>query len=206
MVDTFRLMNQIRLDKYQEISQEDLAVEYQATNNQSIIAEIFCRNFKLLCSVIYEARYNLVEQQDKVDSAVCAVYRALDKFDVSRNLMFNTFLIKNVRSNLATHMAKIMQKRHCQNMYSLDEMKENTDNHEYEKNFQLFAPKYTEQIDLSVDLSKTNLSEREKIMCEAIMENPNISNTELSEILKCHRHTVRNEKYILQQKLAFLLN
>ena len=206
MVDTFKLMNQIRLSEFSDISQEQLAVDYQKTENQSIIAEIFCRNFKLLCSVIYEPRYRLVDNQDKVDSVMCAIHRALIKFDISKNFMFNTFLITNVRSAVTTYLYKVYQKRHCQNVYSLDEMKEKTDNNEYESNFELYNTSVADQVNMSVDLYNAGLSEREIIMCKAIMENPDISNQELSEILKCHRHTIRHEKNILQQKLSFLIN
>lgn len=206
MVDTFRLMNQIRLDIYKDFTQEELVGEYQKEENQSILAELFCRNFKSLCAVIYEARYNIIEKQDKVDCAMWSVYRALNNYDITKPVHFNTFLITNLRKRLATCMQQVLQKRHCSSVYSLDEMKENTDNNEYEKNFQIFVPSHAEQINLSFDINNAGLSDREKVMCKAILDNPNISNIELSQILKCHRHTVMKEKRELQQKLAFLIN
>ena len=205
MVDTFRLMNQIRLVQFANTPFEDLAAEYQKTNNQSIIAEVFCRDFKLLFRVISEPKYNAVDKQDKVDAVLRVVYRGLEKFSPDKAVSFNTFLVAGVRRKLATYIQYLAQKKRSGTVYSLDYMKESMDNNEYEVNFDLPDSDYTKSVEFSMDMLNAGLSERQKIMCAAIMDNPKISNVELAEILKCHRHTVCAEKKILQQKLAFLV-
>ena len=205
MVNTFRLMNQIRLEEFKVKKLENLVYEYKSTNNQSIIAEIFCRNFKLLSAVVYEQRYKFIDKDDKVDAVMQAICCAVDRFDINKNVAFNTFLVKNLRCQLYNYVAILTQQRHKGIVYSLDAMRDNTDNEDYDVNILKTDYNDLDNVLLNVDLNTAGLSEREAIMCKAIMDNPNITNCELAELLKCHRHTIAKEKIILQQKLAFLI-
>ena len=205
MVDTYKLMNQIRLSQFSEKSNEELVAIYQNEVNQSALAEIFCKNFKLFCSVVYESKYRYIDNADKVDSVLQSLHKGMLRFKIENGVSFNTFIVRCIRGRLATQISYFTQKRHQGITYSLDAMRENTDNEEYNINIITAEDTAFENVELSVDFSLSGLSEREKLMCKLIMNNPKISNSELSKALNCHRHTVAKEKSGLQTKLAYLL-
>jgi len=205
MVDTYRLMNQIRLIDYSGKTNEELVALYQNTNDQSILAEMFCKNFKLFCSIVYQSNYRSIDNADKVDAVLQSLNKAMKYYNHDKVISFNTFVTRCIKSRLASHIQYLTQKRHQGITYSLDALRENTDNEEYNKNILTEKDNSFDNVDFSVDFSLSDLSEREKLMCKLIMENPNISNCELSEALNCHRHTIAKEKKILQTKLAYLL-
>lgn len=214
MVDTFRLMSQIRQDCYKDSTNEELAEQYKKTNNQSLLAELFCKNFALYISVAYESKYGYIDNESKVSSVLTAIYNAAQFFDSSRGYVFNTLAIKCIKQEFAVHIAKLSyQKRKervndvsfeglCE-LFGSDEDSTNSCEPAYltgvnEAQYNLVETLYT--------IDNSNLTDNEKLMCKAIINDYNITNNELADILKCHRHTVRAVKKSLQSKLSTVFN
>ena len=202
MINTFKMMNQVRMDKYKNVSNEDLAKEYRDNQSPSILAEVFCRNFSWWQSICHNSAYNCIDGQDKVDAVVMRIHSALSTFN--GNSKFITYATKCITLELNRKLQYFTYKGRTEKVYSLDKMREDMDNTDFEENFDV--PDYDEDrnAELRVGLSTCNLNDKEKLMCQAIMDNNGITNCELATMLGVHRHTVRNMKTALQTKLAFL--
>ena len=198
MIETYKMMNRIRIEKYQKTSNEDLAKMYIDEQNPSILAEMYCRNFKWWYNIASSYKYVNVPMQDKADICTTILHKAMMTYNGSTK--FITYATIRICNNLYTLAMKY--KNVC--TYSLDKMREDMDGEDYEKNFDI--PAYNEDLsaELQAEFKYANLSDNEIRMCNLLIENPNIKNSELSEILGVHRHSVRNMKLQLQTKLAFL--
>jgi DNA-directed RNA polymerase specialized sigma subunit len=206
MVGTFRLMSQIRQQKFMGQSNEKLVEEFKKTNNQSILAELFCRNFTLISKVFYEPVYSYIDKDDKISSVLSCIYNSATNFDINKGYAFNTFMIKCIRSGFNLHIQHLSYRnRNANNLYSLERMCEDFENQNIETNFIKPYDESYDKIELISNIDRSNLSESEKIMCKAIIEDSSITNNELAELLECHRHTVRNMKNNLKTKLSAIV-
>ena len=206
MVDTFRLMSQIRQDKYKQLTNEQLAKEYKKTNNQSLLAELFCKNFALISRVVFEPIYSYIDKEDKISSVLSSIYNAALNFEASKGYAFNTFVIKCIRTEFNGYIAKLSyKKRKVDKLYSLEAMCENMDNQNVEINFIKAYDDSYDKVELLNSIQNSKLSPEEKVMCEAIIQDCNITNNELAKVLSCHRHTVRHIKSSLKSKLVTVM-
>ncbi len=177
------------------------------TNNQSLLAELFCKNFALYSSVVYESKYSHIDNPSKISSVLTAIYNAAYAFDGSKGYVFNTLAIKCIKQEFAAHTANLSyQKRKGQaNEVSLEGLCEfytGTTRNYREPEYLLGTSeiKYNLIETLNI-INNSNLTENEKILCKAIIQDHNITNNELAELLNCHRHTVRAVKNSLHTKL-----
>ena len=205
MVDTYRLMTQVRLPEYKNESLEHLAAEYKVTNNQSILAEVFCREFKLWCSLVYSSRFSNVNRADLVSDCLSSIHRCLISFNPEYKAKVTTYITKDMYCAFITLAYKAARDKNRLN-YSLEYLTEKNDNNSYELNF--IKPKNVEmsEIELLEAIRVSGLSEKERIMCKAILDDPYISNTELADVIKVHRHTIRAMKQTLQRKLSWIVS
>ena len=212
MVDTFRLMSQIRRDKYKDYTNEQLAQEYKKTNNQSLLAELFCKNFALYSGVVYEQKYAYIDNESKVSSLLTALYNAAVFFDVDKGYVFNTLAIKCIKQEFAAHLAKLsyQKRKNKVNDISIEavcKMFSGEEDSDYEPEYILgVTDDQYAFVEIINTINKSNLCENEKMLCKAIINDYNITNNELAEMLNCHRHTVRAVKKGLQSKLTSVLS
>lgn len=207
MVDTFKMMNKIRLVKFVNVSDEDLLINNDV-NNQSVIAELYCRHFKMWLTIANKPKFAYVDKADKSSFVLQGLYDAIQNYSYDKQVQFKTFAYRCVNNALVGVMLK--SKKHDnwlqRNDVSLDSLIELNDGNPYELNFDVPADDELSNVDLICMINSSDFTDREKLLCRAIMEDPYISDIELSEILKVHRHTVRTDKIKLRSKLAMLYN
>ena len=212
MVDTFRLMSQIRQQQYKDFTNEELAQQYKKTNNQSLLAELFCKNFTLYSGVVYEPKYSYIDTASKVSSVLTAIYNAAQAFDSDKGYVFNTLAIKCIKQEFALHIQKLTYKKRKQSisdvsLESLCAIFNAGEDDTFEPEFLLGVQENEYNlIEVINTINNSNLTDNEKIMCKAIINDCNITNNELAEILNCHRHTVRAIKKGMQSKLNSVLS
>lgn len=206
MVSTFRLMSQIRQEQYKQLTNEQLVEEYKATTNQSMLAELFCKNFAYISRVVFQPVYSYIDNEDKISAVLSGIYNAASKFEPKRGYVFNTFMIQCIKGELNMQIAYLSYKKRKSNgVCSLDGMYEDMDGEAFEKNIIKPYDDSYDTIELINSIDNSNLSQDEKIMCKAIIQDSNITNLELADLLSCHRHTVRSIKNSLKNKLAVVM-
>ena len=162
------------------------------------------KNIALFYIIYNKQVYSKIPKQDRISSILEGIFESLSYFDVNKDIKFMAYCSKYIHTRLCDNIIYATRKRRNGVVCSLDEMVENAGTN-YEMNFIKDYDNSFDCVDDSDMLNDIDLSVREKIMCKAIMENPNISNVELAEVLKCHRHTVAKERNVLKIKLASCL-
>jgi DNA-binding NarL/FixJ family response regulator len=133
-------------------------------------------------------------------------------FDETKGYVFNTLAIKCIKQEFAAHIAKLTyQKRKQQvndvSIEAICEMFNDEGTNSFEPEYVLgTSDNQYSMVDVITTVNNSNLTENEKILCKAIINDPGITNNELADLLKCHRHTVRAVKHGLQNKLKEVFN
>lgn len=85
---------------YQEISNEDLLLEYKKTNNLELKQELTLRYVDIVKKNAIQMRdvyLSFTQVDDIINEGVIAIMSCIDKFDPSMNVKFETFVTKRIR-------------------------------------------------------------------------------------------------------------
>lgn len=202
MIETYKMMSQLLLPKYAKMSNEQLCEEYQKTNDQCAFAEMFCRNFKMWCGIAYNTKFYAIDPADKVSVVLKTIYSCMSKFDATKNYKFSTFCTSRIIKAMITQIKRMTALKRSGDTVSLDYIVENgmplmAYKNEYTDSFVL------DKLEFLESLKNSGFTEKELQVCELIIDNPHITNIEIAEQLKTHRHTIAKEKRAIEQKLVF---
>ncbi len=81
-------------------SNEELLMEYKQTNDEFIKEEIILRYVETIRVIAYQMRdvyIGFAQLEDIVNEGVIALIKAIDKFDIDKNVKFETFISKRIR-------------------------------------------------------------------------------------------------------------
>lgn len=208
MVSTYRLMSQVLLDSNKKFSNEELAIKYQENQEPSVLAEIFCRNFPEWVHMVNRSQFYNISNDDKVSIVLEKLNTALLYFDITRGIKFTTYANKLIAMELYNKMYSLKRNGRdsmkCVHVVSSSEAGDFVGSNELVEDTvsQLqFTENQYDMIELKSSIYKSNMTEREKQMCMIILDNPGITDIEISEILKVHRHTVRHIRLGMKQKV-----
>lgn len=87
-------------DKLEEMSNEELFIEYKATHDSEIKNELVLRYVHIVKNVAIKMRgvYNNSSQiDDIVNEGVIVLMSSIDKFDIDKNIKFESFISKRMR-------------------------------------------------------------------------------------------------------------
>lgn len=90
----------MRDTQFKDRTNEELLVEYKATNQLEIKQELALRYLYIVRSVAVQMRdvyVGFTQLDDIVHEGVIALMGALDKFDIDKNVKFETFIAKRIR-------------------------------------------------------------------------------------------------------------
>ena len=208
MVSTYRLMSQVLLDSNKKFSNEELAIKYQENQEPSVLAEIFCRNFPEWVHMVNRPQFYNISNDDKVSIVLEKLNKALLYFDVTRGIKFTTYANKLIAMELYNKRGSLHRKGRdsikCVQVVSSSEIEGCVGSNELVEDtvstLQFNESEY-EMIELKSSIYKSNMTEREKQMCMIILDNPGITDIEISELMKVHRHTVRNIRLGMKNKV-----
>lgn len=214
MINTYRLMTKILVPENKKFTNEELAIMYQERTNASILAEIFCRNFSQWLFMVNKANFRNLDMADKVSIVLDRLDKALKSYDISKGFKFTTWGNKLIlmeltnKNNYFKHALR--SETVLVSINGASSPNEDLDINEINENkASLIVDSTIENefntIDLKVTINNSKLSDKEKLICNIIIDNPGITDLEISEMMKVHRHTVRNLKLGLRNKLAFIL-
>ena len=202
MYNTYKLMRQIAFNNC-ELTNEEIAVKYQQSQEPRLLATMFCRNYGLLTKIASNSCFYSLDKDEVASTILQKVNEALIKYDYSRCDTFVPFMKHIIELELFNKLNYFKHKGRDKVVYSLEALVEKEDGQNFEDNFLEDDYDHSDSIDLNLSIfNDTSLSEKEKNLCRTIMENPDMTDIELAEKLNVHRHTIRNTKQRLAQKFS----
>lgn len=211
MVNTYRLMSKVLIPENGKYTNEELAIIYQENRNPSILAEIFCRNFSQWLFITNKRSFYRMDNEDKVSIVLDKLDKALTSFDITKGYKFTTYANRLI-------ILELTNKKNYFNHYrrndvlvsSLYENSGDDENYCKIENEASIITDFVNQneidmINLKQSIQESNLSEKEKLICDIILDNPGITDLEISDMMKVHRHTVRNLKLGLKSKIKNII-
>lgn len=88
------------MSKWEQMSAEALVEEYQRTGQHEIKQELVMRYIHVVRSIALQMRgvyLNFAQVDDMISEGVIALMSAVDKFDPSKNVKFETYVSKRIR-------------------------------------------------------------------------------------------------------------
>ena len=85
---------------YEQKSNEELFAEYKRTKDQSIKQELVLRYVHIVRSVAVQMRgvyLGFSQIDDIINEGVLVIMSSIDKFDIARNVKFETYIAKRIR-------------------------------------------------------------------------------------------------------------
>lgn len=207
MVNTYRLMSQVLDAENKKFTNEELAIKYQEKQEPTVLAEIFCRNFPQWLHMASNLSFARMDNEDRVSVVLDKLNQALLTFDVAKGYRFTTYANKLIamelknRSNYFRH-----NKRDVVTCVSIvgesgeDDVENNTLVDKTIEGLQ-YEDTHFAELELRVAIQNSDMTEREKMVCNIILDNPGITDMEIADMMKVHRHTVRHLKIGMRQKV-----
>ena len=206
MVATYRLMSQILSDENKNLSNEELVAKYNKSFNPSVLAELFCKNFKLLCGWAFKPQYkSRIDKDDIVSYVLESLERAVKTYKPDSGCVFNTYLGRVVNLQLQWALNRLNHKGRAERVLSLDKFEEDNDNEDNEIGYINYDNYGLDLTNLYYTIDKSFLSDTDKQVCYIILENPRITEFEIADKLKCSRGKVHNIKNRLRVQLKTVL-
>lgn len=203
MFKTYKLLKEQKNKKFENYSNEELALIYQASENQAIIAQIFCKNFNYLLN--YAKSVLIINDEDKASIILESIQKAIKTFNPTRRVKLLTYIRKYVYNAFGAYKIKSKYKnRDLENtILSLDDR--NDDNLILSD----IIANNSEDLDrailkLTIDTDKS-LSLIEKSLCNLLIDNPNIQINEISKEMNITTQYVWIIKKNLSKKLKVSL-
>lgn len=179
MYNTLNYLKQTRKENLKGLSNATLAFEYQQKKDDSIISEIFIKNFAFLLKLCNKV--HCIDNEDKVSTILSSIHKALLHYDGSHS--FLTFLGTIIRNDFGRF--KILNK--FKNRSSIKISLNDKDEIDREWADNLEDENYQSQIDyrLLVDdiLEIKSLTKNERKVLQIIVKDPLITSNEIAKKL-----------------------
>lgn len=207
MQQTYKMFNALRQPEFSKLTNEQLAAAYKETQNQAILAEMFCKNIKWWQSIITHSLFNPIEKTDKVSYCVERIHSAMLTYNGSTK--FITYATRVIQIKLYQQLEHLSYCGRGEVVLSLEGLAEAANSNSsrkelFEGNFDAPQKDLFKAAEIKYDLEQTNLTEKEKAVCVEILYDSKISNTDIAAHIGVHRHTVEHIKKSLQVKLSYL--
>lgn len=203
MVKTYNILKQETKKQLKNYSNEELALYYQRTGDESAVAEIFCKNFSYWLKMAHQLKW--VPYEDKVSIIVEKIHMGMKTYQLD----YGTNLLSYIQSCIRNSFGGYTTKRKYKNRF-LEGINMSFDDETDEGTTLLdIIPADSNDLDtailkLTID-THTGLNKREKFLCNLIIDSPNIETYEISDIMHITTQRVWELKKDLQKKLKISL-
>lgn len=205
MVKTYKQLKQFITKDFKKYSNEDLAELYKKTNDEQIIAELYCRNMNYWYRL--SKKIFTISEEEKASIILEKLYSCLLDFNKEKNTSFLAYVY--VAVNNAFGGIKIKNKfkdRYKElNMFSLNYEQEGTDGLKF---IDMIEDKSDDiqTITLKIAINNDNsLTKYEKRFCEIVIDNPGISLMEIGEIMHVCYQRIWQIRKCLKEKIKMSL-
>lgn len=189
MVETYKQLKKFITKDFKGYSNEDLAELYKNTNDEQIIAELYCRNMNYWYRL--GQKISIISGEEKASIILEKLYACLLDYDKNKNTSFLAYVY--VAVNNAFGGIKIKNKfkhRYKESgMLDLDSEIEGTNGLRL---IDMVEDKSDEMAAITLKLAINNdnsLTKYEKRFCQIVIDNPGIELREIGSVMKvsCQR-------------------
>lgn len=210
MLNTYKLMSNLLVEENKKYTNEELVIKYQEKEDMRVLAELFCRNFPLYFNIYKKPAFYRLDSSDKVSIILEKLSVAINTWKVERNIRFITYsthiMVMELVNKCNYYKHKVRNK--IREISSSDILGTNKDEEETLDYEQVTSDTTIEQqfdlIELKYSIQNSNMSEREKMFCNIILDNPRITQQEIADIMKIGRQTVIKIKNRIGEKVLRL--
>lgn len=173
MYKTYCTMKEFRNEKvYEGLGFEDLAMEYQRTGADDIIAEVYVRLFPAICQVAN--KFDILDEEDKAHFALTAIQRTLSMYRKDMKCKYTTYYIGTLnRSYIGKVNTKNCKKRviwkYTQEMDHYD-LENAIDQVISDPSTEMEYNSVYERDTISFIYTKLNLTDSEKVYIKMVLE------------------------------------
>ena len=173
MYKTYCTMKEFRNEKvYEGLGFEDLAIEYQRTGADDIIAEVYVRLFPAICQVAN--KFDILDEEDKAHFALTAIQRTLSMYRKDMKCKYTTYYIGTLtRSYIGKVNTKNCKKRviwkYTQEMDHYD-LENAIDQVISDPSAEMEYNSVYERDTISFIYTKLNLTDSEKVYIKMVLE------------------------------------
>lgn len=198
MIKTYYLLKHHRNSKFKNYSNEELALAYQQTRDNALIAEMYCRNLGYW--TLQASRIRIIDSTEKASIVLRNIGKGMLNYTADKGCNVLTFINSGVRNDFGGYRTKHKYKdRHMENiMLNIDEECDDDGNTLLdlipEEDNNEFA---TAILKLTINTDNT-LTNKEKVLCNLIIDNPRIQINEISEEM----HITTQYVWIMKKNLA----
>lgn len=196
MIKTYNILKQGIEKTLKNYSNEELAMLYKQSQKQSIVAEIFCRNFNYWLDLSCQLRG--IPYDERVSVILEKIHTGL----LTYNFRFQTNLLTYIRSCIRNVDGGFITKSYYKNRF-VENINVSFDD-EFEEDCTFEDVIAADNSDLDTAILKltintdSSLTSKEKLLCNLIIDNPIIQMNELSQKLKVSNQYV----WLIRKKLA----
>lgn len=200
-------MSQVLDTGNKKFTNEELAIKYQEKQEPTVLAEIFCRNFPQWLHMTSKFSFARMDNEDRVSVVLDKLNQALLTFDVAKGYKFTTYANKLIAMELKNKTNYFLHnKRDVVKCVSIvpesgDDDVENNALVDKTIGGLQYEDTHFAELELRVAIQNSDMTEREKMVCNIILDNPGITDMEIADMMKVHRHTVRHLKIGMRQKV-----
>ena len=195
MIKTYNILKKETDEQLKKYSNEELAVYYQNTRNESAVAEVYCRNINYWLKLNYQLKN--MPNEDKVSIILEKIHTGMELYNITQNASLLTFIRACVFNVYGGIITKSRYKDRTAENVSLDaEISED--------GFNLLEVVAADNCDLDTHILKLTinsdktLTPKEKLFCNLVIDNPVIHLNEISEEMQVTTQCV----WLLRKKLA----
>lgn len=210
MKQTKQLMQQILTPDIEQLSDKQAFELYTQTKDQRVIAKYFTSMYSTLNTIVLKCPWGAYE--DRVSNILMAIMRALDTYNSEKGAALTSYIITCCKWYLYDiYKAQCQRKgRETAVVYSLDKMKEDTHNNEYEMNFlrdclQEYSYAF-EDIDFKNTLKCVGLTPLQLNICIELISDNKVMFVDVCRSLNITTNEFYKERNNIKKKLRFLLD
>ena len=205
MVKTYKQLKHLITKDFKRYSNEDLAELYKKTNDEQIIAELYCRNMNYWYRL--GKKIFTISEEEKASIILEKLYSCLLDFDKEKNSSFLAYVyvaINNAFGGIKTknkfkHRYKELDMLNLENKVAgtdslrlIDMIENNSDDLQ------------TITLKIAIDNDKS-LTVYEKKFCQIVIDNPGITLVEIGEIMHVCSQRVWWIRKSLKEKIKMSL-
>ena len=208
MLETYKMFSNIRVAEYSGLTNEQLALAYQAEDlKPEILAEMYCRNYAILYKV--SSKYFSINDDDKASIIVMDLNDTMQYYSEDNGVKYLTFALYSITEKLSVFVTKQHRKKRILvgQELSLDNITEDNDSSIGDNTYfeNICDERGYDLTELSCVINVANLTLNEKKVCYLYMSNT-YTKDEIAEKLNVTRQTVYHIIASLQNKLKPILN
>lgn len=205
MVETYKQLKKFITKDFKGYSNEDLAELYKKTNDEQIIAELYCRNMNYWYRL--GQKISIISGEEKASIILEKLYACLLDYDKNKNTSFLAYVY--VAVNNAFGGIKIKNKfKHRYKALSTLDLDSEVEGTNGLRLIDMIEDKSDDMAAITLKIAINNdksLTKYEKRFCQIVIDNPGIELREIGSVMKVSYQRIWWIQKSLKEKIKISL-